>query len=156
MAIEVRPMYGFVAYRACLILSRLVVKIRRASSAAETGSRVTLQAENVLVAGFEQTRIRRAVRGMARFAALSLDRLMLEDEGPLFVCMARVADRILRCRRAQLSRPKTPVGVVAIGALNKSLFHAVVKRHVELWLNLLMTAVTEILLIFDQQKIALG
>jgi hypothetical protein len=86
---------------------------------------------------------------VAGHAALGLDRLVLEHKGSLLIRMARVANRIPRCRRAQLLTNKPTVGVVTIRALNEPFLHAMVERHIELWLDLLMAVVTEVGLSFD-------
>ncbi len=86
---------------------------------------------------------------MAGHAALCLDRLVLEHKRSLLIRMARVADRIPRCRRAQLLANKPTMGIVAIGTLNKSFFHTMVEGHIELRLDLLMAGVTEVCLSFD-------
>jgi len=86
---------------------------------------------------------------MAGHAALCLDRLMLEHKRSLLISMARVANRIPRCRRAQLLANEPTMGIVTIGALNKSFFHAMVERHIELRLDLLMAGVAEGWLRFD-------
>jgi hypothetical protein len=46
--------------------------------------------------------------------------------------------------------------VVTIGALDQALFHAMMKRHVELRFDLLMAGVTQLLLVLDQHEVALG
>jgi hypothetical protein len=114
---------------------------------------MTLQAENVQVAGFEQARVWGTVRRMAGYATLCLDRLVLEHEGSLLVRMARVANRVPRCRRAQLLANEPAMGVVTIRALNEAFFHAMVKRHIELWLHFLMAGIAEIRLRFDQEEL---
>ena len=86
---------------------------------------------------------------MAGHAPLGLDRLVLEHKGSLLICMARVANRIPRCRRPQLLADEPAVGIVAIGALNKSFFHAMVERHIELRFDLLMAGVAKRRLRFD-------
>ena len=131
------------AYRACLILRSLAMKIRRSRGSAECGSGVALQADDVQVAGFDQTRIWRAMGRMAGHATLGFDRLVLKNKGSLFVRMAGVADLISRGCRAQLLADKSAVRVVTIRALNQSLFHPMVERHVELRFDLLVTAVTQ-------------
>jgi len=86
---------------------------------------------------------------MAGHAPLCLDRLVLEHKRSLLICMARVANRIPRCRRPQLLANEPTVGIVTIGALNKSFFHAMVERHIELRFDLLMAGVAEGWLRFD-------
>ena len=90
---------------------------------------------------------------MARFAAFRLDRLMFEYERSLFVRVARVADRISRCRRAQLLADEPAVRVMAIRALHESFLHPMVEGHIELRLLVEMTAVAELGLCFHQEKV---
>ena len=141
------------AYRACLILRRLIVKIGRSRRRTKRGSRVTLQAQNVQVAGPDQTRIRRSMWRVAGYATLGLDRQMFEDEWALFIGVAGVADRIPRGCRAKLLADEPTMGIMTIGTLNEPLFHSMVERHVELRLDLLMAAIAEIFLGFDQKKL---
>ena len=75
---------------------------------------MALQAKNVQVAGFEQTRIRRTMRRVAALTTLRLNPLVLEDKRPLFVCVACEANRVPRGRRAQLLANKPAVRVMAI------------------------------------------
>ncbi len=81
------------------------------------------------------------MRGMARFAAFWLDRLVLENEGSLFVGVARKADSIPRRRRAKLFPDETSMGVMAIRTLNKPFIDPVVEGHVELRLHLQVAGV---------------
>ena len=139
------------AYRACLILRRLIVKIGRSRRRTKRGSRVTLQAQNVQVAGLDQTWIRRSMWGVADYATLCLDRQVLENERSLFIRVAGVADRIPRGCRAKLLADESTMGIMTIGTLNEPFFHPMVERHVELRLDFLMAGVAEIRLSFDQK-----
>jgi hypothetical protein len=86
---------------------------------------------------------------MTGHATLSLDRLVLEHKGTLLIRVACEANRIPRCGRAQLLANEPTVGVVTIRALNESFFHAMVERHIELGLDLLMAGVAKGWLSFD-------
>lgn len=86
---------------------------------------------------------------MAGHATLRLDWLVLKHKRSLLIRMACEANRVPRCRRAQLLANEPTMGIVTIGALNKSFFHAVVERHIELRLDLLMAGVAEGWLRFD-------
>ena len=90
---------------------------------------------------------------MAGHATLGLYCLMLKNEGTLLINMAVEADSISRGRRAQLLADKPTVWVVTIRTLDQSLFHPMVERHVELWFDLLMAAVTQSRLRFGQEKL---
>jgi hypothetical protein len=69
--------------------------------------------------------------------------------------MARVANRIPRCRRAQLLADEPTMGIVTIGTLNKSFFHTMVEGHIELRLDLLMAGVAQGRLRFDKEVLVL-
>lgn len=90
---------------------------------------------------------------MAGDATLGFDRLMLKNERTLFVSVTRVAHFISCRRRAQLLADEPTVRIVTIRALNESLFHPVMERHVELWLDLLMAAIAEGRLSFCQKEL---
>ena len=75
----------------------------------------------------EQALIRRAVGRMADCAALEF-RLMLVNEGSLFLCVALVADLVSRRIRAQLLRAERPVRIVAIVTLDQSFGYPMVER----------------------------
>ena len=116
---------------------------------------MALQANDVQIAGLNQSGIRRTVWRMAGHATLGFDRLVLKNKGSLFVRMAGVADLISRGCRAQLLADKSAVRVVTIRALNQSLFHPMVERHVELRFDLLVTAVTQSGLSLGQEELIL-
>ena len=90
---------------------------------------------------------------MAGHATLGLDRLVLKDKRPLFVCVAGVADLISRSGRAQLLANEPAMGIVAVCALDQPFFNAMVEWHVELRFDLLMAAVTKRGLRFGQKKL---
>ncbi len=79
---------------------------------------MALQAEAVHVAAYEQARIRRSVRRMARGAALSLDGRVLVSERPEGVDVALGADRILGRTNTKLVRLEGAVRIVAVTALH--------------------------------------
>jgi hypothetical protein len=114
---------------------------------------MALKAKNIQVAGFDEVRVWGTVWRMAGHATLCLDRLVLENERPLFVSVACVANRIPRRRRAQLLADEPTVGVMTIRTLNEPFLHAVVERHVELRLDLLMAGIAETRLSLDQEKL---
>jgi hypothetical protein len=92
---------------------------------------MALQAQQVYIAQLQHVRIRPAVHQMAGLAPVNLHRLMLEYKRPLFVCVARETDRILRGRRPYLLGLHGAVRIVAVRALQQALVHAVVERHIE-------------------------
>ena len=114
---------------------------------------MALQAKNVQVAGLDQVRVWGAVWGMTGHATLGLDRLVLDNKGALFIGVARVANRISRRRRAKLLADEPTVGVMTIRTLNESFFHSMVKRHIELRLNLLMAGIAKSRLSLDQEEL---
>ena len=75
---------------------------------------------------------------------------MLEDKRSLLIRVACEADRIPSGRGAKLLADEPAMGIVTIGTLNEPFFHAMVERHVELRLDLLMAGVAKIRLSFDQ------
>jgi hypothetical protein len=93
--------------------------------------------------------------GMAGLAAFRLYRLVFEDERSLLVHVACEANRIPRRRRAQLLAHEPTMGIVAIRAFQQPFFHPVMKRHVELRLDVQVTAIAEGWLSLDQQKLIL-
>ena len=137
--------------RACLVLCCLIVEIGRSRSRTKGGSGVTLQTQNIQVAGLDQARIRRSMWRVAGYATLSLDRQVLENERSLFIRVAGVADRIPRGCRAKLLADEPTMGIMTIGTLNEPFFHPMVERHVELRLDLLVAGIAEIRLSFDQK-----
>ena len=100
MAVEIRAMNRCVAYRARLILRCLAVKVRCSRGPAERGSGVALQANDVQIAGLDQSGIGRTVWRMAGHATLGLDWLVLKNKRSLFVSVARVAHLISSGSRA--------------------------------------------------------
>lgn len=80
----------------------------------------------------QQPRILRSVRRMAGQAALGLYRSMLIHERSANICVTLGADCILVCSRPQIVRSERAVYIVAIRALDQTLIHAVMNRHVEL------------------------
>jgi hypothetical protein len=94
-------------------------------------SRVALQAERVRSCACQHAWIGGTVREVARRASLNLDRFVLEDERPTLVAMALEADRILIRRRPKLAGLQSSMWIVAIIALDQSLFHAMMKWLLE-------------------------
>ena len=110
-------MYLHMAYSACLVLVRLVMKRRRARRRETHGRRVALQAEAVHVVASQQARVRRSVRNVARGTALSLDGRMLVNERPQGIDVALGADGILGRTNTKLVRLEGAMRVVAVRAL---------------------------------------
>src|SRR2546430_391565 len=108
------------------------------------GECVTLQAEQVYVTALQQTRVGRAMGGMAGDAALSLEGGMLPRERTGLVRMAGEANHILRGRGTQLFLHETTMLIVAIGAGDQSFIDAMMKRLGEIRLDFQMAAVTEV------------
>lgn len=117
---------------------------------------MAFQAEDVEIAGLEQTRIGRAMRRVARFAAFRLDHWMFENERPLLVHVACETDGIPRCRGTQLLADEPAVRVMAIRALNKSFLDAMVKGHIELRFHFQVAAVAELGLRFCEKEVTCG
>ena len=114
MPVKIRTVDLCMTNCARLKLRRLVMEVRCPRCTAEAGSRMAFQAKNVQIAGFEQTRIWRAMWRMAALATLCLHSLVLKDERSLFIRVARKTNRIARRRRAQLLAYEPTVGVMTI------------------------------------------
>lgn len=76
------------------------------------------------------------MRRVARFTALGLDGLVLENEWSLLVHMACEADSIPRRGRSQLLPYESSMGIMTIRALHQSFLDTMVEGHVELRLHL--------------------
>ena len=116
-------------------------------------TRMALQAQQIDIAYPQHVSIGASVGNVAGRAPLYFYRLVLEDEWPLLVDMARETDRILCRRGPHLLRSNRAVHVVAVRALNQAFIHAMVKRHLELGLLLQMACVAELRLRFHQEKL---
>src|ERR1700723_1032049 len=97
-------------------------------------------------------RVSGPVHRMARRTTLYLHRPMLKNKWPLLIRMAGKANNILRRRSPHLLRPRRPMRVMAIRALNQSLVHAMMKRHFKLRLLLQVARIAKLRLRLDQQK----
>ena len=106
-----------VTYSACLVLIRLVMKRRGAGRRESHRRRVALQAEAVHVAAYEQARIRRSVRKVARGATLSLDGRMLVNERPERIDVALGANGVLGRTGPNETRLEGAVRVVTVRTL---------------------------------------
>src|SRR6266702_224763 len=105
---------------------------------------MTLQAKSVDVAHIQQTRIRRAVRRVARDASLGLDYRMLVCERPRVLRVALGADRVLIGRRPQVLVLERAMGVVAIAAFDQTFIHSVVEGLRERRLHVRMARIAEL------------
>jgi hypothetical protein len=90
---------------------------------------------------------------MAGLASINLYRLMFENERPLLVRMTLEADRILRRGSPHLFGFHRSVYIVAIAALDQSLIHPVMERHVELRFLLEVAAVAKLGLGLHEQEL---
>src|SRR5262245_2926920 len=77
---------------------------------------------------------------MARYATLRFDRRVFERERSRLVSVAIEAKLVLRRRRPQLACQETAVLVVAIGAVDQALIHAMMKRLGEIRFHVLVAA----------------
>src|SRR5436309_16062451 len=84
---------------------------------------MTLQAELVDLAAFQQSRILRAVRRVTRHAALGLLRRMLEDERAMRFAVASSANLLLCGSGAKLARQESAVLVMTFGTVQQALVH---------------------------------
>ena len=120
------------------------------------GRRMALQAKQVHVAVLQHVRIRATVRDMARCASFHLYAGVREHERPLLVSVALEAAVVAGIGSAHLPNLviRLPVAsgsvlVVAIGAFNQAIVHAVPKWHVELRPLLQMASVAKFGLVLD-------
>lgn len=143
------------ASRACLVLLALVVERRQARRGGVLCQGVTFQTKQVRLRALQQARIGGSVGLMAGGAAFGLDRQVFKGEGASFVGMATETNLVLRCRRPQLLGQEPTVLVVAVGASNQALFHAMPEGAVEVLFDVGMAAVTQFRLLIDQQELLL-
>src|SRR3974377_1197149 len=104
-------MNGHMTERAGLILLRLVMKRRGCRWTRAGGKRMTLQAEQIHLCAFEQSRIRGPVRRVAGNTPLHLHDFVFVNERPLLISVALVARLVLSRSGAQLTRQKTSVRI---------------------------------------------
>lgn len=141
-------MNGHMAYRASLVFLRLVVKGRRGGRARVYIEGVALQTHEVDLAALEQSRVRRAMRCVARRAPFNLYRRVLIYKRAGFFGVTLKTNGVLRSRGTQLSAQKSTMWIVTVAALNDPLVHAVMEDTVELLLGLQVARVAELRLSF--------
>ncbi len=131
----------------------MVVERRGSRRAAEARRRVALQAKQIDVAQLQHVRIWSAVGQMARLASIHLHGRVLKHKRSLLVDVALEADCVLRGGSPHLVRLHRAVYVVAIGALDQTLIHSMMKRHVELGFLLEMAPIAKFGLGLYEQEI---
>src|SRR5690242_7958380 len=120
------------ADRATLVTDlRLVVKTRGLGRQFFLNAGVALEAKLTNARTLEHLWIARAVRRVARRAALGFDWAVFENERPLFVRVALDTRSVGTIGKLGLFGLKATVGVVAVAAFHHALGHFVVKRFVE-------------------------
>ena len=117
---------------------------------------MTLQAERVHASGEQHARIDRCVRGVACLAALNPDRFVLVNKGSALVAVALQANQVLVGRRAELGHSQRAVRIVAIGALDQPLFHAMAEGLLEVHLLFLVAGEAQARLLAHQLVLCLG
>jgi len=95
-------------------------------------SRVALQAKRVRACACQHSRVGGTVREVTGRASLHFYRFVLKHKWPAFIAVALEANHVLIRSRAKLAIPHCPVCVVAIGALNQPLFHAMMEWLLEI------------------------
>lgn len=105
---------------------------------------VTRETQLVHPSEFQQPRIGRAMRRMAGRTSFGLERRVLVSERTLLVCMTFNARRIGAGCQPRLLEFETAVRIVTITALHRAFEHLVMKGLVEVGLNLVVTADTEL------------
>src|SRR5262249_29077507 len=93
---------------------------------------VALQAKQVYLCAFQQSRIGRTVWHVACRAAFDLHGFVFIHERSRFVRMAFETNLILRSRSPQLPRKESAMRVMTIGALHQAFVHSMMERPVEL------------------------
>ena len=93
---------------------------------------------------------------MADRASLNPDGFVLEDERPTFVGVALRADEVLIGRGPDLAISQGAVRIVAIGALDQALVHAMAKRLLEIGPLFRVARVTQHGLLAHQQVLRLA
>src|SRR5579862_2212795 len=146
---EVRAMDLSVAHCAGLVFSRLVVN--RAAGRNSCRKAVTLQAQHVHYADFQQSRIGGTMRRVATAATVRFHRHMLVDERSLLVGVALVADCISAGQVLCVAQRRGAVRVMAVGASHQPFLDAVVIRLGEIRLFGRVAAVAKLGLVFYQQ-----
>ena len=152
--VNIRPVDLRVTKRAGLVLSGLVVERRCAGRIGEGGG-MAREAQQVHIADLQQVSVGRAVRRVARVAAFDLHRLMFEYKRAALVGVTRVADNVLRRGCPHLLGRDGAVRIVAVGALDEILIHAMVERHLELRFLLQVARITKLRLRLDEQELRL-
>ena len=93
---------------------------------------MALQAEQIHIVHFQHVLVGAAVRKVARLASFDLLGRVLKNEWPFLISMAGETDGVLGRGSPNLLGLHSPVGIVAIAALNQAFIHPMMKRHVEL------------------------
>ena len=152
-----------VAQDARLLLGGLLcVHYRKTGSCpmSESGRGMALQALQVNVAVLQHMRVCPSVRDVASRASCYFYGGVLEHKGSLLVRMALEADGVpgrrgsdLPYQMIRLPDSACSVRIMAVGALDEALIHAMVKRHIELRLLHQMAGIAKLGLCFHQQII---
>lgn len=104
---------------------------------------MALQADGVYAGAVEKTRIRPAVRGVARRATLGFyDAVLIDKRASCFRVALDTNSILLRDGREAILL-ECPVGIVAIGTLNQSLVDLVMEGHGELRLHIGVALIAE-------------
>ena len=111
------------------------------------GHAVTSQAKLRHPACRQQSRIRGPVRRVTRNTAFSLHRRVFKRERTLLIRVTLHASRIDARSESGLFKLESAMWVMAVAALHRAFKHLVVKRQIELVLDLCMTAQTKLWLI---------
>lgn len=129
--------------RAGLELVCLIVERRGTRRGEVHGIGVALQAQSIDVVHIQHAWVGRTVGVMTENASLSLDRRMLINERSCIFYMTLDANLVLRRSRAQLRIAKCSVWIVTIRALHQTFIDAVMKRTIEIRLDVRVAGVAE-------------
>jgi len=112
---------------------------------------VALQADLIHIGLNQQLAIRSAVREVAEGATCSFDCRVHIDEGPGRRRVAFGAHHELPSGKGQYILSKSAVHIVAVGAVDQTLFNLVVKGHGELWLDVVVALKAKLGLLHIEQ-----
>ena len=91
------------------------------------------------------------MRGVTRYAPVSLNRRMFVNKRSLLVCVTLDTGRIGSRRQSRLFEFEATVRIMAVAALHRAFQDFVMERQIELVLCLAMTTETELWLAVSEQ-----
>jgi hypothetical protein len=104
---------------------------------------MALDTQRIDVRNVQQSGVLRAVRGVARKTALSLNRRMFKGKGTAYLRVALHADHALIGRGSKVIHTEGAVNVVTIAALDQPFIHLVMEWHRKRGLHICVAGVTK-------------